>query len=52
MVIKKKITTFNLDEALIKEFDNFCAAEDKSRSKVVNRILTNFVQAKRNAKKR
>lgn len=52
MPSKKKITTFNLDETLIKEFDSFCAAEDKSRSRVANRILNKFMQEKRKAVKR
>ncbi len=51
MPIKKKITTFNLDEAIVKEFDSFCAANEKSRSKVANNIFKNFMESKKTKKR-
>lgn len=47
MTSKKRITTFNLDESIVKDFDKFCAANEKSRSKVANNIFKSFVESKK-----
>jgi metal-responsive CopG/Arc/MetJ family transcriptional regulator len=43
----KKITTFSLDESIVKDFDSFCVKEEKSRSKVANNIFKSFVESKK-----
>lgn len=40
---KKKITSFNIDESILDEFDKLCNEEDKNRSKLANRLFSEFI---------
>lgn len=42
--IPKRITTFNLDESLVHDFDEICKSEQRSRSNMANKLFKEFME--------
>lgn len=42
--IPKRITTFNLDIDVLESFNEICEREDRSRSKLANRLFKDFLK--------
>lgn len=40
----KKVFSFSIDEDVIKELDNFCKDGLITKSKLINKILTDFIE--------
>jgi metal-responsive CopG/Arc/MetJ family transcriptional regulator len=47
----KKVFSFSIDEKVIKELDEFCKDGLITKSKMVNKILQDFIDQQKNKKK-
>jgi metal-responsive CopG/Arc/MetJ family transcriptional regulator len=46
----KKVFSFTLDEGIIKELDDFCKDGLITKSKLVNKIIQDYIQKEKNKK--